>query len=46
MIIQGVSLVGTRVIDYPPIINSNLQQYFDIGNSSSYSGSGTTLTDL
>lgn len=46
MIIQGVTLDGTYVIDHPPLITTGLQQYFDIGNASSYSGTGTTLTDL
>ena len=46
MIIQGVALKGTTVVDHPPVISTGLQQYFDIGNSASYSGSGTTLTDL
>lgn len=46
MIVQGVTLTGTTVIDHPPVITNSLQQYFDIGNASSYSGSGTAVTDL
>lgn len=41
MIIQGITLTGVRVKD----INDNLL-YLDPGNSASYSGSGTTWTDL
>ncbi len=41
MIIQGVALKGVTVKD----INDNLL-YLDPGNSASYSGSGTTWTDL
>ena len=41
MIIQGVTLTGVRVKD----INDNLL-YLDPGSSASYSGSGTTWTDL
>ena len=46
MIVQGVALVGTTVVDHPPVVSTGLQQYYDIGNASSYSGSGTTVTDL
>ena len=45
MIIQGVSLTGTTV--YDASFNSNgALIYVDAGQSSSYSGSGTTWTDL
>lgn len=46
MQVQGVSIIQARVIDHPPVVTTNLQQYYDIGNGSSYSGSGTTVTDL
>lgn len=46
MKIQGVALNGTYVIDHPPVISTGLQQYFDIGNATSYSGSGINLIDL
>jgi hypothetical protein len=45
MIIQGVSLNGTRVVD-ASIITQNLAIWIDANNSSSYSGSGTSITDL
>lgn len=46
MQIQGITLTGITVRDHPLVITTNLQQYYDIGNASSYSGSGTTVTDL
>ena len=45
MIIQGVTLRGTRVVD-ASFITQNLVIYLDANNSSSYAGSGTTLNDL
>jgi hypothetical protein len=45
MIIQGVTLNGTRVLD-GGVQPTNLILYLDANNSSSYSGSGTTLNDL
>jgi hypothetical protein len=45
MIIQGVTLNGTRVVD-ASIITQNLAIWIDADNSSSYPGSGTTITDL
>jgi hypothetical protein len=45
MIIQGVTLNGTRVVD-GGVMPTNLILYLDANNSSSYSGSGTTLNDL
>ena len=45
MIIQGVTLNGTRVVD-ASIITQNLVIWLDANNSSSYSGSGTTVNDL
>ena len=45
MIIQGVTLRGTRVVD-GGVMPTNLILYLDANNSSSYSGSGTTLNDL
>jgi hypothetical protein len=45
MIIQGVTLDGTRVVD-GGVMPTNLILYLDADNSSSYSGSGTTLNDL
>lgn len=46
MIIQGVSLSNVIVIDHPNYITNGLKQYYDIGSTSSYSGSGTAVTDL
>ena len=45
MIVQGVTLNGTRVVD-ASIITQNLAIWIDANNSSSYSGTGTTITDL
>lgn len=45
MIIQGVTLNGTRVVD-ASIITQNLAIWIDANNSSSYPGSGTVITDL
>jgi hypothetical protein len=46
MIISGVTLTGTYVVDLPGIVTTNLSMFLDAGNSSSYPGSGTTWTDL
>jgi len=45
MIIKGVTLNGTRVVD-AGVISNNLVLYLDANNTSSYSGTGTTLNDL
>jgi hypothetical protein len=45
MIISGVTLNGTRVLD-GGVMPTNLILYLDANNSSSYSGSGTTVNDL
>jgi hypothetical protein len=45
MIIQGVTLNGTRVVD-ASIITQNLAIWIDANDSSSYSGTGTSITDL
>ncbi len=45
MIIQGVSLNGVRVVD-ASILTQNLAIWIDANNSSSYSGTGTSITDL
>jgi hypothetical protein len=45
MIVQGVTLNGTRVVD-GSIITQNLAIWIDANNSSSYSGTGTAITDL
>jgi len=45
MIIQGVTLNGTRVVD-GSIITQNLAIWIDANNSSSYPGTGTAITDL
>ena len=45
MIIQGVSLVGGRVVD-ATFVTSNLAIWIDANNSASYPGTGTTITDL
>ena len=46
MLIQGVTLTGTYITDNPPAITTGLQQYYDIGDSGSYSGLGATVIDL
>jgi hypothetical protein len=46
MIIQGVTLTGTYVVDLPGIVTTNLSMFLDAGNASSYPGSGTDWTDL
>lgn len=45
MIIQGVTLRGTRVVD-GGVMPTNLILYLDADNAASYSGSGTTVNDL
>jgi hypothetical protein len=45
MIIQGVALENIRVVD-ASIITQNLAIWIDANNASSYSGTGTTITDL
>jgi hypothetical protein len=45
MIIQGVALNGTRVVD-ASFITNGLVIYLDADKTSSYSGSGTTVNDL
>ena len=45
MIIQGVTLSGVRVVD-ASIITENLAIWIDANNASSYSGTGTSITDL
>jgi hypothetical protein len=45
MIIQGVTLTGTRVLD-GGVMPTNLVLYLDANNAASYPGTGTTLNDL
>jgi hypothetical protein len=45
MIVQGATLRGTRVVD-ATIITQNLLVWLDANNTSSYSGTGTTVNDL
>ena len=45
MIISGVTLRGTRVVD-ASIITQNLAIWIDADNAASYPGSGITITDL
>lgn len=45
MIIQGVSLNGVNVID-SQAVTSGLVYYIDAGNTSSYSGSGTSINNI
>ena len=45
MIISGVTLNGVTVVD-APAVTSGLVYYLDIGNPASYSGSGTSITDI
>lgn len=45
MIIQGVALENIRVVD-ASIITQNLAIWIDANNASSYSGTGTSITDL
>lgn len=45
MIIQGVTLNGTRVVD-ASVITDNLVIWLDANNASSYPGTGTTVNDL
>jgi hypothetical protein len=46
MIIQGVTLTGTTIIDSINIVSSGLQLYLDADNPTSYPGTGTTWFDL
>jgi hypothetical protein len=46
MIIQGVTLQGTTVVDATPAVTSGLELYYDPSQTASYPGSGTTLYDL
>lgn len=46
MIIQGVTLKGTTVVDGVAPVSSGLELYYDPSQSASYPGSGTTLYDL
>ena len=45
MIIQGATIVGSRVVD-ATIPTNNLLIWLDANNASSYPGTGTTVTDL
>lgn len=45
MIVQGVALENIRVVD-ASIITQNLAIWIDANNTSSYSGTGTSITDL
>lgn len=45
MIIQGVTLNGVRVLD-GGVMPTGLMLYLDANNTSSYSGTGTTVNDL
>jgi hypothetical protein len=46
MIIQGVTLRGTTVVDATPPVSSGLELYYDPSQTASYPGTGTTLYDL
>ena len=46
MIIQGVTLQGTTIVDAYPPVSSGLELYYDPSQAASYPGSGTTLYDL
>lgn len=45
MIISGVTLNGVTVVDVQPV-TSGLVYYMDAGNSSSYSGSGSSINNI
>lgn len=45
MIVQGVALNGVTVVD-AQAVTSGLMYYIDAGNPTSYSGSGTTMTNI
>lgn len=45
MIIQGVTLTGTTVVD-AQAVTSGLTYYIDAGDAASYPGSGTTLNNI
>ena len=45
MIINGATLIGTRVVD-GSVLTNNLLIWLDANNASSYSGTGTTVNDL
>ena len=46
MNITGVNLTGTYITDHPDIVSSGLMYYIDAGNTSSYSGSGSSMTNI
>lgn len=46
MIIQGVTLTGTYVVDELRPVTDNLVLYYDPSDPASYSGSGTTVNSL
>lgn len=46
VIVTGATISGGVTITGPTIITSGLVLYWDIQNASSYSGSGSTITDL
>ena len=46
MIISGVTLQGTTVVDVPNPVTSDLMYYIDAGDTDSYSGSGTTINNI
>lgn len=46
MIVSGVTLQGTTIVDAQSPVLSGLEVYYDPGNAASYPGSGSTLYDL
>jgi hypothetical protein len=46
MIIKGIQLKGVTVRDRVSVVQSNLAYYIDAGNSASYSGTGSSMTNI
>ena len=46
MIIKGIQLKGVTVRDRASVVQSDLAYYIDAGNSASYSGTGSSMTNI
>ena len=46
MIISGVTLKNVGFVQDAAVVRTGLQQWYDIGNTSSYNNAGATVYDL